>query len=125
MKDELNKKIRELCNSAGSSAACAMAPVLTEDLGRKYDERVAAGMSELDAYRDVLRSVDRIEAMEPGKLPPTSAPPPPRRRKLPISQRDASALPSLWARVPPCSGWGRPSSISSGPLFSADGGIRG
>ncbi len=63
MKDELNKKIRELCNSAGSSAACAMAPVLTEDLDRKYDERVAAGMSELDAYRDVLRSVDRIEAM--------------------------------------------------------------
>ena len=63
MKDELNKKIRELCNEAGSAAACAMAPVLTEDLGRKYDERVAAGMSELDAYRDVLRSVDRIEAM--------------------------------------------------------------
>ncbi len=63
MKDELNRKIRELCDAAGSSSAAAMAPVLTADMDREYDRRIRAGMSELDAYRDVLRSVDRIEAM--------------------------------------------------------------
>ena len=163
MKDELNKKIRELCNSAGSSAACAMAPVLTEDLDRKYDERVAAGMSELDAYRDVLRSVDRIEAMlralpkdspktgdqkardsksqdqesrdpkpAPKKkaagtreAPPCVRPSTPEEEEAADLAADANASPSLWARVPPCSGWGRPFSISSGPSSSADGSIRG
>ncbi len=63
MKDELNKKIRELCEDAGSQAALRMIPVLTADLDREYDKRIEAGMVELDAYRDVLRSVDRIEAM--------------------------------------------------------------
>lgn len=59
----LNQKIRELCGEAGSASAAAMAPRLIDDLDREYDKRVDAGMSELDAYRDVLRSVDRIEAM--------------------------------------------------------------
>ena len=63
MKDMLNQKIRELCGEAGSASAAAMAPRLINDLDREYDKRVDAGMSELDAYRDVLRSVDRIEAM--------------------------------------------------------------
>ena len=63
MKDELNKKIQELCDDAGSASAAAMAPRLITDLDREYDRRVEAGMSELDAYRDILRSVDRIEAM--------------------------------------------------------------
>ena len=63
MRDELNKKIRELCEDAGSQAALRMIPVLTADLDREYDKRIEAGMVELDAYRDVLRSVDRIEAM--------------------------------------------------------------
>ena len=63
MKDELNKKIRELCDEAGSASAAAMAPRLITDLDGEYDKRVRAGMSELDAYRDVLRSVDRIRAM--------------------------------------------------------------
>jgi len=63
MKDELNRKIRELCDEAGSASAAAMAPRLMTDLDGEYDKRVQAGMSELDAYRDVLRSVDRIRAM--------------------------------------------------------------
>ena len=63
MKNELNKKIKELCDSAGTEAARAMAYELTVDLDRKFDDRVAAGMSELDAYRDVLKNVDKIEEM--------------------------------------------------------------
>lgn len=63
MKDELNRKIKELCDEAGSASAAAMAPRLVSDLDAEYDKRVTAGMSELDAYRDVLRSVDRIRAM--------------------------------------------------------------
>ena len=63
MKDMLNQKIRDLCTEAGSASAAAMAPRLINDLDKEYDKRVDAGMSELDAYRDVLRSVDRIEAM--------------------------------------------------------------
>ena len=63
MKEELNKKIRALCDEAGSASAAAMAPRLITDLDKEYDKRVSAGMSELDAYRDILRSVDRIEAM--------------------------------------------------------------
>ena len=63
MKDELNKKIRELCEEAGSASAAAMAPRLITDMDSEYDKRVRAGMNELDAYRDVLRSVDRIRAM--------------------------------------------------------------
>ena len=63
MKDELNRKIRELCDEAGSASAAAMAPRLINDMDSEYDKRVKAGMSELDAYRDVLRSVDRIRAM--------------------------------------------------------------
>ena len=63
MKDELNKKIRELCEEAGSASAAAMAPRLISDMDVEYDKRVRAGMNELDAYRDVLRSVDRIRAM--------------------------------------------------------------
>lgn len=63
MKKELNRKIRELCESAGTQAARDMAAELTADLDRRFDDRVAAGMSELDAYRDVLRNVDQIEEM--------------------------------------------------------------
>ena len=63
MKKELNRKIEELCESAGTEAAREMAGELTADLDKRFDDRVAAGMSELDAYRDVLRNVDQIEQM--------------------------------------------------------------
>ncbi|MGN1409692.1 MAG: hypothetical protein ACI4XJ_05905 [Eubacteriales bacterium] len=63
MKKEIEKKIKELCDEAGSAAAAEICPDLTEDIERAYDERIAAGMSELDAYRDVLRNVDDIKKM--------------------------------------------------------------
>ncbi len=63
MKNELNKKIKEICDSVGTPAAKQMAEDLTENLDRQFDRRVAAGMSELDAFRDVLRNVDQIEQM--------------------------------------------------------------
>ena len=63
MKKELNRKIEELCESAGTEAAREMAGELTADLDKRFDDRVAAGMSELDAYRDILRNVDQIEQM--------------------------------------------------------------
>lgn len=63
MKKEIEKKIKELCDEAGSAAAAELCSDLTEDIERAYDERIAAGMSELDAYRDVLRNVDDIKKM--------------------------------------------------------------
>lgn len=63
MKKEIEKKIKELCDNAGSAAAAEICPDLTEDIERAYDERVAAGMSELDAYRDVFRNVGEIKKM--------------------------------------------------------------
>ena len=61
MKNELNKKIQEICDSLGTDAARAMEPKLIENLDKQFDERVAAGMSEIDAYRDVLKNTDRIK----------------------------------------------------------------
>lgn len=63
MKQELERKIKSVCQKAGSSAAAAKYSELAEKLGKEYDQRVAAGMSELDAYRDVLKNIDEIEAI--------------------------------------------------------------
>lgn len=63
MKKEIERKIKELCKEAGSAAAAEMCGELTEDIENAYDERVKAGMSELDAYRDVLKNIDEIKAM--------------------------------------------------------------
>ncbi len=63
MKKEIEKKVKELCDEAGSAAAQEVCGSLTRNLERGYDERIRAGMSELDAYRDVLRNVDEIKAM--------------------------------------------------------------
>ena len=58
MKDELEKKIRSICDEAG---ATARADEMVETFGHQYDARIRAGMSEIDAYRDVLRNLDRIQ----------------------------------------------------------------
>ncbi len=63
MKKEIEKKVKELCDEAGSAAAQEVCGSLTTNLERGYDERIRAGMSELDAYRDVLKNVDEIKAM--------------------------------------------------------------
>ena len=63
MKNELNRKIRKLCDSAGSAAAAAKYDELSKQLNADYDARIKAGMSEIDAYRDVLRDVDKIQEL--------------------------------------------------------------
>ena len=63
MKKELNKKIKKLCDEVGTAAAAEKLPELTEQLDHTFDQCVAAGMTELDAYREVLRDVDKIQAM--------------------------------------------------------------
>ena len=63
MKNELKKTISQLCDEVGTASAAARQKVLTEDLVNEYDKRVNAGMAELDAYRDVLKNIDRIREM--------------------------------------------------------------
>lgn len=63
VKRELNKKIKEMCDDVGTAAAAQKCPELTEQLDHTFDQCVAAGMSELDAYREVLRNVDKIQEM--------------------------------------------------------------
>ncbi len=63
MKKEIEKKIKELCDEAGSSAAQEIRESLTDDAEKAYDERISEGMSEIDAYRYVLSNVDEIKAM--------------------------------------------------------------
>lgn len=61
MKREIGKKIKSLCDDIGTAAAAASCESITRDLETEYDKRVAAGMSELDAYRDVLKNVEEIK----------------------------------------------------------------
>ena len=63
MDREIKRTIKKLCDEAGSAAAAAACDDLTEDIEKAYNERVKAGMSELDAYRDVLKNVDEIKKM--------------------------------------------------------------
>lgn len=61
MKRELERKIKSMCDSIGTAAAAEKCTELTEKLGDDFDERIKAGMSELDAYRDVLKNIDEIQ----------------------------------------------------------------
>jgi uncharacterized membrane protein len=63
MDREIKRKIKELCDDAGSAAAAAACDDLTDNIEKAYNERVKAGMSELDAYRDVLKNIDDIKKM--------------------------------------------------------------
>jgi len=63
MKNELKKTIRQLCEEVGTAAADEKLESLTNDLTSEYDKRVKAGMAELDAYRDVLKNIDKIREM--------------------------------------------------------------
>lgn len=63
MDREIKRKISELCDEAGSAAAAAVGEELIEDLEKEYEARVKAGMSELDAYRDIMKNVDEIKKM--------------------------------------------------------------
>ncbi|MBE6627043.1 MAG: urea transporter [Ruminococcaceae bacterium] len=61
MKRELEKKIRAICDEIGTSAAQEACGDITEELKSEYEKLVDGGMSELDAYRDVLRGIDEIK----------------------------------------------------------------
>lgn len=63
MKKELVKTIKQLCNEIGTAAAAEMKEELTENLAEEYDKREQAGMDELNAYRDVLKNIDKIRDM--------------------------------------------------------------
>lgn len=63
MKKELKKTIKQLCDEVGTAAAAEKLDDLTEDLTEEYDKRVKAGMTELDAYRDVLKNINTIREM--------------------------------------------------------------
>ena len=63
MKKEIEKKIKTISDSVGTAAAEEMRREMTEDLKDEFDKRVDAGMSELDAYRDVLKNVDEIKKL--------------------------------------------------------------
>ena len=63
MKKELNKKIIEICEEAGTSAAAAKCGEIMDELDRDYDSRIAAGMTELDAYREVMKRIDEIKSL--------------------------------------------------------------
>ncbi len=63
MKRELERTVKQLCREAGSVAAAAKEEELKSDLTKEYEARIEAGMSELDAYRAVLKNVDEIRAM--------------------------------------------------------------
>jgi len=60
MKRELHRKIESICNEIGTSAASAACEDIVHDLESEYDKRVSVGMSELDAYRDVLKNIDYV-----------------------------------------------------------------
>lgn len=61
MKRELSKKIKAICEEIGTSAAAKACETITNELEAEYDKRVKVGMSELDAYRDVLKNIDEIK----------------------------------------------------------------
>ena len=63
MKNELNKIIKNLCDEAGTSAAAEKCSELTDQLNTEFDARVKNGMSELDAYRDLLKDLDKIRVL--------------------------------------------------------------
>ncbi len=63
MDREIKRKIDEICNEVGSAAADEASQEIIEELLKGYGERVKAGMSELNAYRDVLKNIESIEEM--------------------------------------------------------------
>ncbi len=61
MKDQLTKKVRKVCERVGTSAALAKADEYAKAMEAEYDRRVASGMAELDAYKEFLGDLDKME----------------------------------------------------------------
>ena len=63
MKKELNKKIIEICEEAGTAAAAQKCGEIMDELDREYDARIESGMTQIEAYRDVLGRLDEIKKL--------------------------------------------------------------
>lgn len=63
MKKELNRKIISICEDAGTAVAAEKCGELMDELDREYDKHVAAGLTELEAYREVSKRLDEIKKL--------------------------------------------------------------
>ena len=63
LKNQLKKKVQTMCDDMGTAAAAEKAAELAEEMSEEYDKKVASGMTELDAYKELLRDMDKIEEM--------------------------------------------------------------
>lgn len=63
MKRQLEQELRRACERAGTEAATERFDQLAASIEKEYDKRVAGGMSELDAYREMLRDIHAIEEL--------------------------------------------------------------
>ncbi len=61
LKEQLEKRLKKVCDSIGTQAAAEKFDSLSQSIEAEYDKRVAGGMSELDAYKEMLRDIDAIE----------------------------------------------------------------
>ncbi len=98
MKREINRKIQSMCDAMGTAAAAEMAPELIQEVDHVFDQQIAAGMSELEAYRAILSDLDRIQA-ELDKLPVTESEAKSRIAKLPSERLKSwlnKASPAIW-----------------------------
>ena len=63
MKKQLDEKLKKVCDSIGTQAAAEKFEQLSKSIENEYDKRIANGMSELEAYREMLRDIDAIEEL--------------------------------------------------------------
>ena len=63
MKKQLDEKLKKVCDNVGTQTAAEKFEQLSKSIETEYDKRVAGGMSELEAYREMLRDIDAIEEL--------------------------------------------------------------
>ncbi len=81
VKEQLGKKVRQLCENMGTASAEAKADELAAEVEAEYERRVASGMAQIDAYKAVLANIDKIEALL-RELPETEAEQAERRERM-------------------------------------------
>ena len=58
---QLEKKVRKVCDDAGTAAAAGMADALVSQMESEYDRRTGEGEAAIDAYRALLADLGRME----------------------------------------------------------------
>ena len=61
LKEQLEKKVRDLCGDVGTAAAAGMAEALVTQMESEYDRRTGEGEAAIDAYRALLADLGRME----------------------------------------------------------------